>query len=92
MVSKLLCFLENKTGSYINFCSKNALGLIFRGCFILQSCHLQVATQGWKAGFHLTRAYFGGRGRAYMMSILKYHIRVRSYFWGNRVRSKVNCN
>ena len=33
-ISYLLCFPENKTGSYINFCSKNALGFIFRGCFI----------------------------------------------------------
>ena len=39
--NKLLpCFPENKTGSYINFCSKNALGLIFRGCFIFFMCNL----------------------------------------------------
>ena len=66
------------TGSYINFCSKIALGLIFRGYFISQSCHLLVAAQcgtmiWWRAGFHLTGAYFWGR--AYIKSILKNHTR-----------------
>ena len=71
---------------------KNAVGLIFRGCFILQLCHLLlVAAQGWRAGFHLTGAYFWGR--AYITSILKNHTRayfqVRSYFRGNRVLLKI---
>ena len=87
----LLCFPENKTGPYINFCSKNALGLIFRGfsphvqqsTFIqIQSCHLLlVAAQGWRASFHSTRTYFGGR--ACMTSIMKN--RTRAYFQGNRM-------
>ena len=45
--------------------------------------------QWWRAGFHLTRAYFWGR--AYITSILKTHTRtyfqVRSYFQGNRVEN-----
>ena len=73
---------------YINFCSKNALGLIFKGCFVLQSWHILVAAQWWRAGLHLTRAYLGGGGRAYITSILKNHTRayfeVRSYFRGNK--------
>ena len=28
------CFPKNKTRTYINFCSENAVGVIFRGCFI----------------------------------------------------------
>ena len=52
-----------------------------------QQQHLLVATQWWRVGFHLNRAYFGGV--AYMTSILKNHTRayfqVRSYFRGNRV-------
>ena len=86
----LLCFPKNKTGSYINFCSKNALGLIFKACFILQSCHLLVAAQWWSVRFHLTGAYFWGR--AYITSSLKKHTRayfqVRSYFQGNRVAAR----
>ena len=81
-----------RQGLILIFAPKNTLGLIFRGRFIyffhvqstfiqIQSCHvLLVAAQGWKAGFHLTRAYFGGR--AYMTSILKKH--TRAYFQGNR--------
>ena len=57
----------------------------------LQSCHLLVTAQWWKAEFNLTRAYFGGR--AYIMSILKNHTRayfqVRSYIQGSRVACKV---
>ena len=54
----------------------------------MQSCHLLlVAAQRWRAGFHLTGAYFGGT--TYIMSILKNHTRtyfqVRSSFQGNRV-------
>ena len=50
---------------------------------------------GGEWGFHLTKAYFGGR--AYIMSILKNHTRayfqVRSYFQGNRVFNviKMTC-
>ena len=77
-----------RQGIIIIFAPKNALGLIFRGCFILQSCHLlPVAAQGWRAGFHLTGAYFWGG--SYITSILKNHtwayFQVRSYFRGNRV-------
>ena len=94
-LTALSCFPKNKTGSYINFCSKNAVGLIFRGFFPhvhqstfiqILSCHLLlVAAQWWRAGFHFTEAYFWGR--AYIMSVLKNHTRayfqVRSYFRGN---------
>ena len=49
----------------------------------IQSCHfLLVAAKWWRAGFHLTVAYFWGR--AYITSIWKNHTRayfqVRSYF------------
>ena len=50
--------------------------------FTVQSCHLLlVAAQWWRAGFRLTRAYFGVR--VYIMSILKNH--TRAYFQGNKV-------
>ena len=61
--------LKIRQGLILIFAPKNALGLIFRGCFLLQSCHLLDATQWWRAGFHLTSAYF----------------HVRSYFLGNRL-------
>ena len=85
-LTNIPCFPENKTGSYINFCSKK--GLIFKGCFIffmyipitfiqIQSCHhLLVAAQWWMVRFYLTGAYFGGR--AHITSILKNHTRVIS--------------
>ena len=81
-----------RQGLILIFAPKNALGLIFRGCSVLRSCHLLlVAAQGWRVGFHLTRAYFGSR--AYITSILKNHNRtyfqVGSYFQGNRVLRSV---
>ena len=81
-------FPENKTGSYINFCSNKRIRAYFQGTLIffhvqpsifiqIQSCHLLlVEEQWWKVGFHLTGTYFGGR--IYIISILKNH--TRAYF------------
>ena len=86
---------QDKVLQYINFCSKNAIGLIFRGCFILQSCHLllvaaQCSTMV-EGRVSLNWGFFGGR--AYMTSILKNHttayFQVRSYFRGKKVAGVV---
>ena len=94
----ILCFPENKTGSYINFCSKNAVGLILEGCFIFfmfQSLHL----------FKYSHVIFfwllhdgGGQGFTSLrliLSVVKNHTRayfqIKSYFWGNRI-DKHSCD
>ena len=89
--TSLPCFPENKTGSYINFCSKKHIRAHFQGIFFhvqqstllqIHSCHLLVAAQWRRLEFYLTGAYFWGR--AYITSILNNHTRayfqVRSYF------------
>ena len=87
---------QNKPGSSTNFCSEKRSRAYFQGIFYfvqpstfiqIQLCHILVAAQWWRAGFHLTGAYFFGR--AYIMSILKNRTRayfqVRSYSRENRV-------